>query len=110
MTNKITQKVYDSIREAVVTVPGVISFVEFNKDENSVEVVKTTDTYKAIEVAYTDGMYRIRIHVMLIVGVNIPDVLIEIQVRVKYELERQSGFSENYLVDVVIDKLESLSV
>lgn len=91
------------IENAVMTIPGISSFakVEPSTDES----LATKDINKAIEFNNTDKFARFRIHVVLINSVNIRSILNEVQIRVKYELEKMSRFTVDYLVDVVVDDM-----
>ncbi|WP_026389147.1 Asp23/Gls24 family envelope stress response protein [[Acholeplasma] multilocale] len=101
--NNFDKSVIKVIKDAVVTVPGVMSFANFNADTR--EELATKDIDNAIEFTNTDNVTRFRIHVILISGVNIKDVIKEIQIRVKYELEKISKFTVKYMVDVAVDDL-----
>ncbi|ASZ08984.1 Asp23/Gls24 family envelope stress response protein [Mesoplasma chauliocola] len=101
--NTIDKSVIKVIKDAIVTVPGVVSFSNFNAD--SLEELATSDINNAIEFTNTDNITRFRIHVIILSGVNIKDVIKEIQIRVKYELEKISKFTMKYMVDVVVDDL-----
>ncbi|QEH62177.1 Asp23/Gls24 family envelope stress response protein [Spiroplasma chinense] len=100
----IDQTVYDAISNAVVTVPGVISFA--NCSAKSQSEIKTSDIKNAVEITSADNIGRVKIHIILINGVNIRDVVNEVQIRVKYELEKLNQFVRNYIVDVAVDDLE----
>ncbi|QGS52232.1 Asp23/Gls24 family envelope stress response protein [Spiroplasma tabanidicola] len=95
--------IYDVINDIVVTVPGVISFA--NSKAKSEEEILTKDITRAIELSSSLEFERVKIHVVLINGISIRDVLSEIQTRVKYELEKASKFMRNYIVDVVVDDI-----
>ncbi|WP_027063071.1 Asp23/Gls24 family envelope stress response protein [Mesoplasma seiffertii] len=101
--NNIDKSVIKVIKDAVVTVPGVASFANYNAENTS--ELPSRDIDNAIEFTNTDNVTRFRIHVVLIQGVNIRDVMNEIQIRVKYELEKISKFTVKYMVDVAIDDL-----
>lgn len=103
MTN-IDNSVMKVIKDAIVTVPGVVSFSNFNADSR--EELPTSNIEDAIEFTNTDNITRFRIHVIILSGVNIKDVLKEIQIRVKYELEKMSKFTIKYMVDIVVDDLD----
>jgi len=94
------KEVIKVIKDAVVTVPGVISFANYHTHG---EETKSID--KAVELTSTDNIARYRIHVILLNGVNVKDVISEIQIRVKYELEKNTKFTIKHQVDVVVDKL-----
>ncbi|AOG60719.1 hypothetical protein SHELI_v1c07700 [Spiroplasma helicoides] len=100
----IDEAIYDVIKNAIVTVPGVASFANFYA--NSQDQLKTDDITKAVELTSNDNTNRVKVHVILINGVNIKDVINEVQIRVKYELEKQGQFLRNYVVDVAVDDLE----
>ncbi|AHI53190.1 Asp23/Gls24 family envelope stress response protein [Spiroplasma culicicola] len=100
----LDQAAYDAINNAVVTVPGVISFA--NCSAKSEAEIKTSDITRAVEVLSTDVTSRVKVHIILINGVNIRDVVNEVQIRVKYELEKIEQFVRNYIVDIAVDDLE----
>ncbi|QHX36916.1 Asp23/Gls24 family envelope stress response protein [Spiroplasma sp. BIUS-1] len=99
----IDKVILDSISDAVVTVPGVASFANFAA--KSASELKTEDISKAVELTSADITDRVKVHIILINGVNIRDVVKEVQIRVKYELEKLSQFVRNYIVDVAVDDL-----
>ncbi|WP_100609813.1 Asp23/Gls24 family envelope stress response protein [Entomoplasma freundtii] len=99
----IDKSIIKVIKEAVITVPGVSSFANYNPDDN--HKLATANIDNAVEFMTTDDFTRFRIHVILISGVNIKDVINEVQIRVKYELEKMSNFAAKYLVDVVVDDM-----
>ncbi|ALD66740.1 Asp23/Gls24 family envelope stress response protein [Spiroplasma cantharicola] len=99
----INKAILDSISNAVVTVPGVASFANYAAKSES--ELKTEDIAKAVEMVSTDTMDRVKVHIILINGVNIRDVVSEVQIRVKYELEKLSQFVRNYIVDIAVDDL-----
>ncbi|PPE04307.1 Asp23/Gls24 family envelope stress response protein [Williamsoniiplasma lucivorax] len=101
--NNIDKNVIKVIKDAIVTVPGVISFANFNATNN--DNISTLEIDNAVEFINTDNLTRFRIHVILISGVNIKDVMNEIQIRVKYELEKTTKFTIKYMVDVAVDDL-----
>jgi len=98
--DNVDKDVIKVIKDAVVTVPGVVSFANY-----SVNGEETKFIDKAVELTSTDNVSRYRIHVILLNGVNIRDVISEVQIRVKYELEKNTKFIAKYQVDVVVDKL-----
>ncbi|AGR42387.1 Asp23/Gls24 family envelope stress response protein [Spiroplasma diminutum] len=99
----IDKIILDSISNAVVTVPGVVSFANFAAKTEA--EIKTEDISKAVELTTADNTDRVKVHIVLINGVNIRDVVNEVQIRVKYELEKVSQFVRNYIVDVAVDDL-----
>ncbi|WP_339020576.1 Asp23/Gls24 family envelope stress response protein [Spiroplasma endosymbiont of Atherix ibis] len=99
----LEKNILDSISNAVVTVPGVASFANFTAKLES--ELKTVDISKAVEIKTVDTTNRVKVHIILINGVNISDVVKEVQIRVKYELEKLSQFVRNYIVDVAVDDL-----
>ncbi|AUB31945.1 Asp23/Gls24 family envelope stress response protein [Spiroplasma floricola] len=99
----LEKDILDSISNAVVTVPGVASFANFTAKLES--ELKTDDISKAVEITTADTTNRVKVHIILINGVNISDVVKEVQIRVKYELEKLSQFVRNYIVDVAVDDL-----
>ncbi|ATZ18605.1 hypothetical protein ESOMN_v1c02210 [Williamsoniiplasma somnilux] len=101
--NNIDKNVIKVIKDAIVTVPGVASFANFQTED--INELATRDIDNAVEYTNTDNITRFRIHVILIGGVNIKDVINEIQIRVKYELEKVSKFTVKYMVDVAVDDL-----
>lgn len=95
------KETFEVIKEAVVTLPGVVAFANYTaKTEDEIQ---TQDISKAVELINTDDVFKCRIHIVLMNGVNIREVISEVQIRVKYELERLSKFTRNYIVDVVVD-------
>ncbi|QBQ08015.1 Asp23/Gls24 family envelope stress response protein [Spiroplasma gladiatoris] len=102
----VDQLIFDVIKDIIVTVPGVISFA--NSSAKLDQDIKTNDISQAVEISSAAEVIRIKIHIILINGVNIREVVSEIQTRVKYELEKQNQFVRNYMVDVAIDDLEIL--
>lgn len=97
------KEIFDTIKEAIITVPGVISFANYlAKSESD---IRTTDISRSIEISPLEQGFRYKIHIILMYGVNIRDVVTEVQIRVKYELEKLSKFTCNYIVDVAVDDL-----
>ncbi|ABC01373.1 conserved hypothetical protein [Mycoplasma capricolum subsp. capricolum ATCC 27343] len=95
--------VVQTIREAVVTVPGVVGLANFSsKDKND---LSTNDIHKAIEFVIDKNIQHFKIHVILLYGVNILDILKEIQIRVKYELEKNFKNNIEHKVDVIVEDL-----
>lgn len=102
--DNIDKTLINVIKEAVVTVPGVSSFANYNAE--SPRHLSTLEIDDAVEFTKdTENLTRFRIHVILLGGVNIKDVVNEVQIRVKYELEKKAKFSKKFLVDVVIDDI-----
>lgn len=97
----IDKSVIKVIKEAVITVPGVSSFANYNPDDHG--KIATANIDNAVEFMSANNFTRFRIHIILINGVNIKDVVNEVQIRVKYELEKMSNFTAKYFVDVVVD-------
>ncbi|MCL8212997.1 hypothetical protein [Mesoplasma whartonense] len=105
MITDIDENILKIIKNAVVTVPGVASFADYhNTTTPSVgnDNLATLDIDKSIELL-TAEISRFKIHVILISGINIKDVINEIQIRVKYELEKSNKFTNKYLVDVIVE-------
>jgi len=100
IVNNFDNEVIKVIKDAVVTVPGVIAFADYTANGEP-----TNSVDKAVEKSSTDNVSRYRIHVILLNGVNIKDVTSEIQIRMKYELEKMTKFTVKYQVDVVVDQL-----
>ncbi|AHI54057.1 hypothetical protein SSABA_v1c06550 [Spiroplasma sabaudiense Ar-1343] len=103
MNNLMNEGTLKVIREAVITIPGLMSFAEVDKESGVVNA--TTSIDKAIEISITEKIHRLKIHIILMNGVNIKDVVTEVQIRVKYELEKLSNFTNSYYVDVAVDDL-----
>ncbi|WFQ94365.1 Asp23/Gls24 family envelope stress response protein [Mycoplasma feriruminatoris] len=101
--SNIDEFVVQTIREAVITVPGVIGLANFST--NNKNDLSTNDIYKAIEFVIDKNIQHFKIHVILLYGVNILDVLKEIQIRIKYELEKNFKNNIEHKVDVIVEDL-----
>lgn len=103
MVNINEKEIYSAVESAVMTVPGVISFANYMAiRENDIQ---TDDITKAIETNESEKLSKYKVHIVLLYGVNIRDVVTEVQIRVKYELEKLSKFTKVYIVDVAVDDL-----
>ncbi|WP_434343215.1 Asp23/Gls24 family envelope stress response protein [Mycoplasma sp. 06067-C1-B144P-99-0482-3] len=99
----IDQFVVQTIKEAVVTVPGVVGLANFSsKDKND---LSTNDIHKAIEFVIDKNIQHFKIHVILLYGVNILDVLKKIQIRIKYELEKKLKNNIKHKIDIIVEDL-----
>ncbi|UKS54134.1 Asp23/Gls24 family envelope stress response protein [Mycoplasma feriruminatoris] len=101
--SNIDEFVVQTIREAVITVPGVIGLANFST--NNKNDLSTNDIHKAIEFVIDKNIQHFKIHVILLYGVNILDVLKEIQIRIKYELEKNFKNNIEHKVDVIVEDL-----
>jgi len=99
----LTTYEYDIIKNAVITIPGVKSLANYQyKDSDN---FTTDDIQKAVEIISTGSVNKVKVYVVLANGFNIKEVANEIQIRVKYELEKQHQFNSLYTVDVVVENL-----
>lgn len=99
----LTTYEYDIIKNAIMTIPGVKSLANYHyKDSDD---FTTDDIQKAVEIISTGSMNKVKVYVVLANGFNIREVASEIQIRVKYELEKQHQFNSSYTVDVVVENL-----
>ncbi|AEM68615.1 Asp23/Gls24 family envelope stress response protein [Mycoplasma putrefaciens] len=102
--NNIDPFIISIIYESVITIPGVVALSNYHS--NNPENLKTKEISKAIEFTINhDKIPHFRLHVILLNGVNILDVMREIQIRVKYELEKNLKESNNHIVTVAVDDL-----
>ncbi|QVK06404.1 Asp23/Gls24 family envelope stress response protein [Mycoplasma mycoides] len=99
----IDEFVVQTIREAVITVPGVVGLANFSA--NNKKDLSTNDIHKAIEFVIDKNTQHFKIHVILLYGVNILDILKEIQIRIKYELEKNFKNNIEHKVDVIVEDL-----
>lgn len=99
----IDEFVIQTIREAVITVPGVVGLANFST--NNKKDLSTNDIHKAIEFVIDKNIQHFKIHVILLYGVNILDILKEIQIRIKYELEKNFKNNIEHKVDVIVEDL-----
>ncbi|ARU91223.1 hypothetical protein SCLARK_00541 [Spiroplasma clarkii] len=97
---------YNAINNAVTTVPGVKSLA--NYESQDIWDLETKDIAKAVEIVSSGSIHRVKVHVILMNGFNIRDVVNEVQIRVKYELEKLKQFTMSYSVDVVVDDLQMI--
>lgn len=95
---------YDAIKDAVTTVPGVKSLANYQ----AVGDLKTADIKQAVEITSAGVINKVRVHVILMNGFNIRDVVNEVQIRVKYELEKLKQFTMTYIVDVIVEDLQMI--
>ncbi|ASP27957.1 hypothetical protein SCORR_v1c01820 [Spiroplasma corruscae] len=95
--------IIDTIKNTIYTIPGIASFANYLID--SYDVV-TDDVTKAVEISIFENIYKVKLHLVLFNGVNIKDVLSEVQSRLKYELEKKYNFKNNFIIDVVVDDLK----
>ena|SRR5699024_7552652 len=103
MAELIQQKSFELIAEIVEAVPGVISFANYKS--KSADSIKTDNIENAIEVQLSDKNYKFKIHVVLMNGINIKEVLVEVQNRVSDGLEKLLGQTNSFIIDVVADNL-----
>ncbi|KAJ3615996.1 hypothetical protein Zmor_012124 [Zophobas morio] len=103
MPELFQEKAFEVIEEAVEAVPGVVSFANFKAKSH--DSIKTDRLDNAIEVQSSDKNYKFKIHVALMNGINIKEVLEEIQNRVSDGLEKLGGQNQSYIIDVVVDDL-----
>ncbi|AKU79432.1 hypothetical protein [Spiroplasma turonicum] len=94
--------IIDTIKNTIYTIPGISSLANYTVDSYD---ISTDDVLKAVEISKFENIYKVKLHLVLINGVNIKDVLIEAQSRLKYELERNYSFKVNFIIDVVVDDL-----
>ncbi|AJM72015.1 Asp23/Gls24 family envelope stress response protein [Mycoplasma yeatsii] len=101
--NNIDPFIIKTIYDSVITIPGVVALANYTS--NSSDDLITNDISKAIEIEMKDDIYQFKIHVVLLNGVNILDVMTEIQIRIKYELEKNVKNFLNHTVTVAVDDL-----
>ncbi|AKX33851.1 hypothetical protein SLITO_v1c01860 [Spiroplasma litorale] len=96
-------KIIETIKNTIYTIPGISSFANYLIDSYD---ISTDDVSNAVEISKFESIYKIKLHLVLFNGVNIKDVLTEVQSRLKYELERVHEFKQNFIVDVIVDDLK----
>jgi uncharacterized alkaline shock family protein YloU len=74
-------------------------------DQTSGRSCRTNVLSNAIEVQSSDVNYKFKIHVSLMNGINIKEVLEEIQNRVNDSLSKLAGLDSAFIIDVVVDEL-----
>ncbi|MBH8622654.1 Asp23/Gls24 family envelope stress response protein [Spiroplasma poulsonii] len=93
------------VHAAVTTVPGVAGFAKANEAESSEENVTMLlkDYSQSIKLRQDGRNFYIDIFLILLEGVNIKDIAREIQIRIKYELERLDVYSKDILIYVNVN-------
>lgn len=102
---EMSKEIIKTIKNAVVSVPGVASFSNYKA--KTLDEKFTTEIANALEITNTDDLSLFKIHIILVLGINVVDVMNEIQIRVRYELQKNSNFKNKYLVDVIVDDFAS---
>jgi uncharacterized alkaline shock family protein YloU len=103
MADLFQEKAFEVIKQAVEAVPGVVSFVNYKAKTR--DGLRTNVLSNAIEVQSSDLNYKFKIHVSLMNGINIKEVLEEIQNRVNDSLSKLAGLDSAFIIDVVVDEL-----
>ncbi|AHF61332.1 hypothetical protein P344_05690 [Spiroplasma mirum ATCC 29335] len=102
------EQIADIAYASVITVPGVAGFAkigDFSSEKENVTIL-TKNYSESITLKQYGKDYVIKIYLILLEEVNIRDVSQEVQIRIKYELEKLDIFPGNFTVNVnVLDLL-----
>ncbi|WP_424526286.1 Asp23/Gls24 family envelope stress response protein [Spiroplasma endosymbiont of Glossina fuscipes fuscipes] len=98
-------EISDLVYAAVITVPGVAGFAKADEAENSEENVTMLlkDYSQSIKLRQDGRNFYIDIFLILLEGVNIKDIAWEIQIRIKYELEKMDVCSNDVMIYVNVN-------
>jgi len=98
-------KIADLVHAAVITVPGVAGFAKVDDTENNEDNVITLlkDYSQSIKLRQDGRNFYIEIFIILLEGVNIKDIAREIQIRIKYELEKLDIYSNDIMIYVNVN-------
>ncbi|AOX44185.1 hypothetical protein S100390_v1c08490 [Spiroplasma sp. NBRC 100390] len=98
-------EISDLVYAAVITVPGVAGFAKADEAENSEENVTMLlkDYSQSIKLRQDGRNFYIDIFLILLEGVNIKDIAREIQIRIKYELEKLDVYSNDVMIYVNVN-------
>lgn len=98
-------EIADLVHAAVITVPGVAGFTNADPAEKSEENVTMLqkDYSQSIKLRQDSRNFYIDIFLILLEGVNIKDIAREIQIRIKYELEKLDVYSKDIMIYVNIN-------
>ncbi|AGM25344.1 Asp23/Gls24 family envelope stress response protein [Spiroplasma chrysopicola] len=101
------ESIANIVYSAVITVPGVAGFARLSEDDSDEEsaTLLITDYSQSIKLKQVEGKYVIDIFLILLEGSNIRDVSQEVQIRIKYELEKLDSFPTDFIVNVHIQDL-----
>lgn len=91
------------INSSIVTVPGVAGFSDANSNGQILE--QQDDFAKAVRIEEEDNLYILSLFLVFLEGINIKDVAKEVQIRVKYELEKHDYFNSEFIVKVYVKDL-----
>ncbi|WP_342268707.1 hypothetical protein [Spiroplasma endosymbiont of Aspidapion aeneum] len=97
------EKILTIIKNTVYLIPGVKGFADYKatpKDELS-----TKDVVRSVEFNVKNDNNHLMIHLILLNGFNMKNVLREVQYRIKFELEKASEYTRSYIVDLVVDDI-----
>ncbi len=107
MIKKINvDKIADLVHAAVITVPGVAGFTKVDDDTENNEynvIMLLKDYSQSIKLRQDGRNFYIEIFIILLEGVNIKDIAREIQIRIKYELEKLDIYSNDIMIYVNIN-------
>ncbi|UZQ30115.1 MAG: Asp23/Gls24 family envelope stress response protein [Spiroplasma phoeniceum] len=101
-------KIADLIHAAVITIPGIAWFAKVDDTENNEDnVTMLLKNYSQSIKLRQDGLNYIYIYIYIFIifleGVNIKDIAREIQIRIKYELEKLDIYSNNIMIYVNVN-------
>lgn len=101
-------KVSQIIKQVVSITPGVIAFAYRESKDSGNAIALLQDITPAIEIKkIKTNIYEIKIHIIASIFTSIIQVLQEVQNRVKYELENQLDFENEFKIDICIVDLKS---
>lgn len=98
-------EIADLVHAVVTTVPGVAGFAKADETENSEEnvIMLLKDYSQSIKLRQDGRNFYIDIFLVLLEGVTIKDIAREIQIRIKYELERMNVYSKDIMIYVNVN-------
>lgn len=98
-------KIADLIHSAIITVPGVAGFAKVDNTENNEKnvIMSLKDYSQSIKLRQDGCNFYIDIFIILLEVVNIKDIAREIQIRIKYELEKLNIYSKDIIIYVNIN-------
>lgn len=91
------------IKESTVSVPGVVGFANYKS--NKLNEMQTDDVSKAVEVFSEEKINKFIIHIILMPGVVVKDILSELQIRISNAFYNLGNYSKTFIVNVIAEKL-----
>ena len=87
---------------AVMSVPGVAGFIDNHNTQPQTQDLAHTKLWWDVEVDENDENINININVVLIKDINVKEVCEEVQIRTRYEIDKNFNISKPYFVNIVV--------